>query len=381
MPNLVYADYNATTPICEASKAKILKALEVWGNPSSSHCLGRQATALMEEARACVAQHAGAEPNEVVFTSGGSEADNLALIGSSYLHRDGFRLITSGMEHSAVRDTLDFLIDSGAQVELVPSLPSGALDKGAYQRLLKEFQPHLVSLMAANNETGVIYPVNELALMAHDAGAVFHTDAVQGFGKLHPDHWKEADLIAISGHKIQGPKGVGALIVRSGRQLVATHYGGSQEVKRRGGTQNVLGICGFGGACESLDLNAWNRVRELRDAWETKIQEAIPDMTIQGAELDRVANTSNLRFPKIPSEVLLGALDMEGICVSAGSACSSGSLSASPVLLAMGMEPQAARECLRFSFGPDTTEEDFDTIAQSVINHVTRIRNRRQRSR
>lgn len=376
---MVYADFNATTPLGPLAKQAMLKAMEFWGNPSSAHTLGRKAAELISESRNAVAQAAGVLPDEVVFTSGGSEANTLALFGSYYKEKQNFRLVSSRMEHSSMRGSMKALAEIGAQILYVRVLPSGGVDLNHLEELLKEFQPHLVSLMAANNETGVILPTSRIAALCKQAGVKFHTDAVQAFGKLAPSHWNEADFISLSGHKIHGPKGIGALIVRKGNQLLPTHFGGAQEIKRRGGTENVIGIAGFGGAALELPTpEALLAIENLRNAMEQTLAFRLEPITIQGRSEMRVPNTSNLRFPTIPSQVILGALDLDGICVSAGSACSSGSISPSHVLLEMGMGVEDARECLRVSLGKTTTKADVDALTDAIIGHVERIRNRRQ---
>ena len=252
MGQTIYADFNATTPLCPGAIDMLLKAQDNWGNPSSAHRIGRRANELLETSRAMLAQSCGVEGKEVVFTSGGSEANTLALMGSHFLNRDGFRLVTSRVEHSSIRDTVALLEEQGAKVEFAKVRSNGELDWEHFEGIVREFRPHLVSLMAANNETGVLYPIPRVASLCAELGIAFHTDAVQAFGKIPPSHWTQADLISISAHKIHGPKGVGALIVRRGRKIVPTHYGGSQEIKRRGGTENISGIAGFGGACREL---------------------------------------------------------------------------------------------------------------------------------
>jgi cysteine desulfurase len=376
MPQTIYADYNATTPLCAGAKERMMKALEIWGNPSSAHHLGRAATQLLEESRRQVAEAAGVSPEEVAFTSGGAEANTLCLLGSRYLAKD-FRLVTTGLEHSSIKGACEFLTGTGAEVRKLKAKRDGSLDLDGLEKLLSEFKPHLVSVMAANNETGVLFPVSEVARICASAGVVFHTDAVQAFGKVSPTHWNGADLISISAHKVGGPKGAGALIVRRGRQLVCTHFGGSQELKRRGGTQNMVGIAGFAGACAELPSpERLAQVAKLRDGFETKLKGALSGVHFQGSALPRVPTTSNLRTEGVRGEVLLGALDLDGICVSAGSACSSGSLTPSHVLTEMGLTESEAKECLRFSFSWVSPPGDIDTVANAVIHHVNRIRAR-----
>ena len=376
----IYADYNATTPLSQSSIEEMKKAFEIWGNPSSAHRVGQKATQLMEESRRIVAEAVGARPSEIVFTSGGSEANNLAILGSYYLHTDDFRLVSSRAEHSSVGNTSRFLESQGVNVKWAPTLPGGSVDFDALKKWITEDKPHLVSLMAANNETGVISPIEDIAKLCKEHGVVFHTDAVQAFGKTSSKLWEGADLVSVSAHKIGGPKGIGALVIRNNRKLVPTVIGGSQEIKRRGGTQNTIGICGFSGACKTMaGESEWETMRKRRDQLEATFRESFPDITIQGEDCPRVCNTSNVRFPGIPAEILLSALDMDGIYVSAGSACSSGSITPSHVLIELGLGEVAARECWRISWSWTATQEDFDTVAQTVINHVKRIKERRNR--
>ncbi len=378
LEKLIYADHNATTPVGPAAKAAMIDALDAWGNPSSSHGIGRRANGLLEQARKQVAGACGVPGKEVVFTSGGSESNAQAILGMHFLIEE-LRVVTADTEHSSVRDSIAFLVKRGAKVEKVRILPSGDLDMEHFEALLAEKKPQLVSLMAANNETGVTNPTLRIRQLCTQYGSVYHCDAVQAFGKVPADQWNTADLISVSSHKIYGPKGVGALIVRNGIALVPLPFGGTQEVKRRGGTQNMVGIIGFGAAASEIaDGLAGERMSALRNRFETKLAEQLPGVTVNGAQAVRVCNTSNVRFPGIISEVLLSILDLEGVCVSAGSACSSGSILPSPVLLAMGLTRDEARECVRFSWGRDTTESDIDSAAHLVIQHVERIRSRKR---
>ena len=378
--NRIYADFNATTPLCEGAKSWMSLAQQAWGNPSSSHAHGRQASENIDKSRILVASAAGVSPLEVVFTSGGSEANTLALLGTYFLNPAQLRLLTTPIEHSSVRDTALFLEKLGVPVDYVPVEKKGSFSIEVFRKHVEEFRPTLVSVMAVNNETGAILPLQEIYQICRDKKITLHTDAVQAFGKLPSETWNFCDLLSITAHKISGPKGVGALIVRRGTPLVATHYGGAQEIKRRGGTENTLGILGFGGACTEFPKpEDWTRTRELRDYFEKTLLETLPGVTLNGADIPRVTNTSSIRIEGIPSEVLLGALDLEGISVSAGSACSSGSITPSHVLLAMGLSKQEAKECLRFSWGKSTVRSDIDTVLESVVRHVNRIRDRRRK--
>lgn len=375
---MVYADYNATSPLCFSAREGIKQALAIWGNASSSHQVGRDARALLDASREEVARSAGVAANEVVFTSGGSEANTLALLGSYFKNPKDFRLLTSTVEHSSVRDTANLIESLGGKVVRIPVSNDGTLDFEKFVATTQELKPHLVSLMAANNETGVLFPTTEIAALCKKEGILFHTDAVQAFGKVNPSLWNCADFVSISSHKIFGPKGAGALIVKNGKTLVATHFGGAQEIKRRGGTENMLGIAGFGGACKEISTaQELASLKMLRDCFEKDLRMKLDGVSINGKEENRIPSTSNLRFHGIPNEVLLGALDLEGICVSAGSACSSGSISPSEVLLAMGLSKVDAKQCLRFSFSKVTTKEEIDLLVTRITDHVNRIRARR----
>lgn len=376
----IYADFNATTPLGTAALAAIKVAVERWGNPSSSHEDGRQANEIIEQSRFSVARAAHVDPLEIVFTSGGSEANTLALLGSYFHEKSKLRLLTTTVEHSSVRDTAFFLEKQGVPVDFIPVKKNGLFDLDSFAKQVSEFRPTLVSVMAANNETGVIFPLREVYEVCKQKNIVVHTDAVQVFGKTEPQNWNFCDLISITGHKIFAPKGIGALIVRKGTPLVATHFGGAQEIKRRGGTENVMGILGFGGACGDLpNPETLSQIRAFRDLFEKTLLENLEGVHLNGADVPRIPNTSSIRFEGIPAEVLLGALDLEGISVSAGSACSSGSISPSHVLLAMGLSKQEAKEGLRFSWGKLTTQEHIDTVSRVVISHVQRIRSRKRK--
>ena len=376
----IYADFNATTPVGPAAQAAIRLAIETWGNPSSSHGDGRQANEIIEQNRILVARAAQVDPMEIVFTSGGSEANTLALLGSYFNEKSQLRVLTSTVEHSSIRDTALFLEKQGVPVDFIPVQRNGLFDLESFAKQLTEFRPTLVSIMATNNETGVIFPLREVYDICKQKNITVHTDAVQVFGKLDPSTWNFCDLISVTGHKLSAPKGIGALIIRKGTPLVATHFGGAQEIKRRGGTENVLGILGFGGACADLPTQeCLLKIRSLRDLFEKTLLENLEGVYLNGADVPRIANTSSIRFEGIPAEVLLGALDLDGISVSAGSACSSGSISPSHVLLAMGLSKQEAKEGLRFSWGKLTTEEHIDTVSRLVISHVQRIRSRKRK--
>lgn len=374
---IIYADYNATTPLGHGAMTAMSKAFERWGNPSSAHQLGREADELLENSRRSVAGRLGVDAEEVVFTSGGSEANTLALLGSFWLGQTQppFRLLTSQVEHSSVIGTVALLERLGAEVKYIRLDRGGSLDPQDFESQLDQFQPNLVSLMTANNETGVRFPIVELAKLCRDREIPLHTDAVQAFGKIPSEAFTDADFISVSAHKIYGPKGVGALIVRRGRKLVPTHYGGSQEIKRRGGTQNMMGIAGFAGAAEEMVQS--DTLSALQRRFEAALRQQVEELEILGAVSPRIPNTTSLRISGIGAEVLLGALDLEGICISAGSACSSGSISPSHVLLAMGLSAGQAKECVRVSWGRSSTEEEVDEVVSQIVKIAKRIRERK----
>lgn len=378
---MIYADHNATTPLSAPVREAMQSHFEVWGNPSSSHQMGRAATQALHQAREAIARACEVPTSQVVFTSGGSEANTLALMGSLFVQPRPFRFLTTGVEHSSVRDTATWMQSQGASVLHLAVNREGEMDLDQVESLIQSASPELVSVMAANNETGVILPIPEVAAICRRLEVPLHVDAVQALGKLPASHWNGADTVAISAHKIGGPKGVGALLISPHRKLIPTHYGGSQEIKRRGGTENFLGAVGFGAACAHLpNADTLRRIEGHRDRFEERLLAELTEFSIQGARARRLVTTSNIRFFGIASEILLSALDIDGLCVSAGSACSSGSITPSHVLLAMGLSPVEARECVRFSWGAGTTGEQVDRAAELVIHHVKRIRSRRKTS-
>jgi len=379
---MIYADFNATTPVCIAANDAMQEVLENWGNPSSSHALGRKSLELLEKYRDSVATRVGRPSQEVVFTSGGSEANHLAIVGACLSRQSKpFTILTTPVEHSSQMGAVRVAQMLGAKVIYLKMESHGGLDLGDFELKLKEFRPTLVSIMSANNETGVIFPVQAIAEICSQAQTLFHTDAVQAFGKAAHSEWNGADLISISSHKIYGPKGSGALIVRKGIELQAFPAGGSQELKRRGGTQNMLGIAGFAGACGDWpDEVEWAKMSGLRDLFESMVLSQLDGINILGKDQDRVPNTSSLCVDGIDASAALSALDLDGICLSAGSACSSGSLTPSHVLTAMGLSMEEARTCVRISWGRSTTATEVETAADRLVFHVKRIRSRRSRT-
>lgn len=382
MSERVYLDWNATTPLRPEARAAMAAAFDCAGNPSSVHAEGRAARYLVEQARERVAGLLGAEPRNVIFTSGGTEANALALspqlaVGGDKGPRD--RLLISAIEHPSVRAGGRF---AGATIEDVPVLSSGVIDLAALQARLDVLRATetgvrpLVALMHANNETGVVQPVAEAAALVHAAGGLLHVDAVQSAGKIPCDIERlQADTVAISAHKLGGPKGAGALVKRSEAIHVGDPLfkGGGQERGSRGGTENVIGIAGFGAAAEAAG-NALAptalRMAALRDRLEAMLRDISPDAVIFGEGLERLPNTTMFAVPGIKAETALIALDLAGVAVSSGSACSSGKVAGSPVLAAMNVPAALAIGAVRVSLGPASTDRDVDVLISAWRNLV-----------
>jgi cysteine desulfurase len=372
----VYMDANATTPVLpEVVEAMRPFWTEAFGNASSIHQPGQQARAAVERARESVAALLGCRAAEVVFTSGGTESDNLALFGTL---APGDHLIASSMEHSAVMQAAEALAGRGVEVSFLPATGQGVVEPSALQAALRP-NTRLVSVMLANNETGVIQPVRELAELSHAAGALFHSDAVQAAGKLAIDvKALGCDLLSISGHKMYAPQGVGALFVRRNVRLRPIFFGGNHERGRRPGTENVAGIAGLGKAAELA--RAWlangeqQALAALRDRLEQGILAQVEEAGVNGAGATRVANTSNLYFDHVEAEALVIALDLKGLAVSGGSACQSGSTEPSHVLTAMGLSVARARASVRISLSRMTTEDEVDCALALVPAAVARLR-------
>ena len=377
----IYFDHNATTPVHAAVADAMSASIRAdFGNPSSVHHFGQQAKAVIDHARSAVAALIGAESSEVVFTSGGTEGDNFAIRGSAeVLSRGGRRhLVASAIEHEAVLHTLKALARVGADTTLLPVDDSGVASPGDLRAALRD-DTALVSVMHANNEIGTIQPIAELARIAHERGAVFHTDAVQSAGKIPIDvKALGVDLLSISAHKFYGPKGVGAIWVKRGLRILPTSTGGKQERNRRAGTENVAGIVGMGVAAEIARTRMAvesDRIEALRDRLEDGILRAVPRTTVNGARTPRVSNTTNISFERVEAESLLIALDLEGIAVSTGSACSSGTLEPSHVLKAMGLPTHRTQNSIRFSLGAANTEADIDHTVVVLPGLVEKLRN------
>ena len=378
-------DANATTPLLpEVFAAMRPHFEEQFGNASSIHHHGQQARAAVERARESVARLVGCRPAEIVFTSGGTESDNLAIFGvllSGSTSSDslaGVHVITSAVEHHAVLHACTALERRGASVTYLPVDALGRIDLDLLRRAITP-RTKLISIMYANNETGVIQPVEEIGAIAAERGIIFHTDAVQAAGKVPIDIGGiGCHLLSISGHKLHAPTGVGALYVRKGTLLEPLFHGGNHERQRRAGTENLPGIAGLGKASEAAIDGFLNgtikNISELRDRLERGILAAIDDCGVNGADAARVPNTSNIHFDHIEGEALVIALDLKGLAVSTGAACSSGAIEPSHVLSAMGLPPEQARASIRFSLGRHNTAADVDFALSILPATVARLR-------
>ena len=360
-PAFVYLDHNATSLLRPAAFDAMAEALRAGGNPSSVHRAGRAARARVKAARRQVAELVGALPAEVTFTSGGTEANNLALSGSGRR-----RMLVSAIEHDSV-------LRAATNTELVAVGGNGVVDLAALEKMLRSSrEPALVSVMFANNETGVLQPIADVVRLASKAGALVHCDAVQGAGKLPIDlHALGVDYLSLSAHKLGGPTGVGALVVRSGAPLIAGQLGGGQELNRRAGTENVAGIAGFGAAAAAARSGL--DVAGLRDRMERALLAAAPQARVFGAEAPRLPNTTCISMPGVKAETQVMALDLAGVCVSAGAACSSGKVTRSSVLLAMGVDATMADSALRISLGWDSGAGDIERLIEAWRDLYIRV--------
>jgi len=372
----VYLDSNATTPVLPAVfEAMRPYYLDQFGNASSIHHHGQHARAAVERAREAVARLLGCRAAEVVFTSGGTEADNLAIFG---IVQSGEHVITSQIEHHAVLNACKRLEKRGVEVTYLRVDGEGLVDPEDVRRALRP-KTKLISMMMANNETGVIEPVDEIGRVAAEADVYFHTDAVQAAGKIPIDIKKiGCDLFSISAHKFHGPQGIGALYVRRGTLIDPLFYGGNHERQRRAGTENLPGIIGLGCAAEialrGLQDGDMARIANMRDRLESTLLEQIDEAGVNSGAARRVPNTSNIYFDHIEGEAMVIALDLKGLAVSTGAACSSGAIEPSHVLTAMGLPPERARASIRFSIGKHNTEDDIDFALSVIPGTIGRLR-------
>ena len=379
MTKRIYADNAATTKVApEVVDAMLPYFTETYGNPSSIYNEGRTARVAVEKAREQVANAIGASPKEIYFTGSGSEADNWALRSTARaLSKKGNHIITSAVEHHAVLHTCQDLEKQGFEVTYLPVDKYGMVSPDDVKAAIKD-TTIMISIMFANNEVGTIMPIAEIGKIAKEAGVVFHTDAVQAVGNVEIDvKAMNIDMLSLTAHKFHGPKGCGALYVRQGVKLMSFITGGAQERMRRAGTENVPGIVGLGKAIELATANIkekQEKLTALRDRYIKKVLETVPYSRLNGHPTERLAGNANISFEYIEGEGLLLSLDMKGIAASSGSACTSGSLDPSHVLLAIGLKHEQAHGSLRTSFGEDTTVEDIDYMVDAIAEIVARLR-------
>ena len=379
MTKRIYADNAATTKVApEVVDAMLPYFTETYGNPSSIYNEGRTARVAVEKAREQVANAIGASPKEIYFTGSGSEADNWALRSTARaLSKKGNHIITSAVEHHAVLHTCQDLEKQGFEVTYLPVDKYGMVSPDDVKAAIKD-STIMISIMFANNEIGTIMPIAEIGKIAKEAGVVFHTDAVQAVGNVEIDvKAMNIDMLSLTAHKFHGPKGCGALYVRQGVKLMSFITGGAQERMRRAGTENVPGIVGLGKAIELATANIkekQEKLTALRDRYIKKVLETVPYSRLNGHPTERLAGNANISFEYIEGEGLLLSLDMKGIAASSGSACTSGSLDPSHVLLAIGLKHEQAHGSLRTSFGEDTTVEDIDYMVDAIAEIVARLR-------
>lgn len=379
---LIYLDNNATTRPAAEVVTTMTEALQSeWGNPSSMHRAGQAARRAVELARESVCQLIGCKDRELIFTSGGTEAANLAILGSLNARSKRKIMVTSRLEHSAVRDLAERFASDGTEVIWIPNTASGLVELDALHDLLiqRASEIALVSIMWANNETGVIQPIDRIGSLCREQGVRFHTDATQWVGKMPTDvSVLPIDLLTCAAHKFHGPTGIGALYVRSSVRIDAQTIGGGQERGRRSGTENVTGIVGFGVAAKIaqvwLDTDGREQIAAFRDSFEQRILATIPDSSINAVAAPRLWDVTNIAFARLEAEAILLMLSERGVCASAGAACSSGSIEPSAVLLAMGIAPELADGSIRFSLSRDTTQQEIDQAGEIVTQVVARLR-------
>ena len=375
---MVYLDNNATTPVDPAVAEKMSLFLkDHFGNPSSLYPIGRQVKEMITEARETVAKAIGASRTEIVFTGSGSEADNFAIRGVLDAFPEKNEIITSTIEHPAVLQTANYLEKKGVKVTYAPVDKFGTVDVNFIRDVITP-RTALITIMHANNEIGTIQPIEEIRQIARDKGVLLHTDAVQSFGKLDVDvNNLGVDLLSISAHKIYGPKGVGALYIRKGTSISPLIYGGHQEREMRAGTENTAGIIGLGEAVriiKEIGDKDKKRINKLAEKLKRGIEDKIPKVKFNGHEKKRIKGTLNYAFFGLEAEAILLALATKGIYVSTGSACSEGAEDVSHVLDAIGLKPEVARSCIRFSLGRFSTEEDIDLVLKELPDIVKKLR-------
>jgi cysteine desulfurase len=375
---MIYFDNNATTSIDPGVLEAMLPFLkEQYGNPSSAYSFGKRVARAVEHAREQVAALIGCEPSEILFTSCGTESDNTALQSALSIDQDRKHIVTSKVEHSAIIKHAEALARRGYEVTWLDVDAKGQIDLSQLEAAIRP-DTAVVSLMWANNETGVLFPIEEAAEICRTQQTLFHTDAVQAVGKIPINlNTTSIQFLSLSGHKLHAPKGVGALYVNRRTRFFPFLIGGGQENKRRGGTENTASIVGLGkaAALAAAHIHAGERfVRELRDAFERQALERIPGVTVNGDREQRLPNTTNLSIEGVDSEAMLMILDQQGVCCSAGSACTTGSLEPSHVLRAMGLSNEQARASLRFSFGRTNTMEEVDPALEILVRAVKKLR-------
>jgi cysteine desulfurase len=375
---IIYMDNNATTRVApEVLEAMLPFLTDLYGNPSSAYLFGGQVARHIRKAREQVAAILGSSPEEIIFTSCGSESDNTAIMSALNTGKDKMHVVTTRVEHPAVKVLCNELIKRGCRVTEIPVDREGRLDMDRYKKSLTP-DTAIVSMMWANNETGAIFPVEEAAQLAKERGILFHTDAVQAVGKIPIDLRQSAiDMLSISGHKLHAAKGVGVLYVRKGTKFSPFLIGGHQERGRRGGTENTAGIIGLGRACElaAQRMEEENtRVRELRDRLEKGLLDRVPNSRVNGGGAERLPNTTNISFEFVEGEAILLLMDELGICASSGSACTSGSLQPSHVLRAMGVPFTMAHGSVRLSLSVYTTEEEVDIVIDKLPPIIEKLR-------
>lgn len=375
----IYMDHGATTPVDPLVVDAMLPYFtETFGNASSLHSFGQEATSALEQSRQQVAVSIGAKPEEIIFTSGGTESDNLAIKGVAYRNSGkGKHIITSTIEHPAILNTCAYLEKEGFDVTYVPADSDGIIDMDELKKAIRD-DTILISVMHANNEIGTIQPISDISKLAKEKSIYLHTDAVQSLGKIAVNVDKlGVDLLSMSSHKIHGPKGVGALYVRKGTPLQALAHGGSHERSMRAGTENISGIVGFAKAVALADerlVDDAKHMTQLRDSLIGKVMDSIDDVELSGHPTNRLPNNVNLRFSFIEGESMLLFLDMKGIAISTGSACSSKSLEPSHVLTAIGLRPEDSHGSLRITLGKDNTQEEVDYVVDALVEVVGRLR-------